>query len=114
MNRIFIVFLFITTSVMLLNAQAPYPVRGLCSAAPDAGNVDEFVKFTDNVIHALCHSKAEQLFAQKRAFAAFVTAAHCRVKPLARYCESRTLITEKMPPAALVYNRAVRKPARRH
>lgn len=26
----------------------PLPVRGLCIASPDASNVDEFVKFTDN------------------------------------------------------------------
>ena len=48
MNRIVFLFLFITLGILLLKAQAPYPVRGLCIAAPDAGNVDEFVKFTDN------------------------------------------------------------------
>lgn len=32
---------------LLTNAESPYPVRGLCIAAPSAENVDDFVKFIE-------------------------------------------------------------------
>ena len=40
-----LVFLFIAT---VMNAQSPYPIRGLCISAPSKNSVDEFAGFINN------------------------------------------------------------------
>ena len=43
-----LLLLAVFTLPIIANAESPYPIRGLCIAAPGAGKVDDFVSFVDN------------------------------------------------------------------
>ena len=47
MKRIVLFILSLTIISLILKAESPYPVRGLCVSAPGVDNVDEFVKFIE-------------------------------------------------------------------
>lgn len=48
MKRTTLFFLLFLFGWMLLNAQAPYPIRGLCVGVPAQNSVDEFAEFIGN------------------------------------------------------------------
>ncbi|SHE46454.1 Glycosyl hydrolase family 20, catalytic domain [Mariniphaga anaerophila] len=48
MKRLLFIFLLIVFSIRFLRAESPYPVRGLCIAAPPPNLVDEFATFIEN------------------------------------------------------------------
>ena len=47
MKRILLLLFALSISAIYLKAESPYPVRGLCIAAPSVDGVDEFVKFIE-------------------------------------------------------------------
>jgi hypothetical protein len=48
MRKLIVVVIFLLTISLASNSQAPYPVRGLCIAAPSVDQVDEFSEFIRN------------------------------------------------------------------
>lgn len=52
MKRSILFFLSFFFGLMVLKAQAPYPVRGLCVGAPSINSVDEFAEFIGNELSA--------------------------------------------------------------